>query len=80
MNQRQEDVLRDSNIEWSLFYISRGGNKGKVMLRSAGTCGYHMPDMPAFIGENLADCVDQLIAWGSKSGMISFRDYGKESS
>jgi hypothetical protein len=66
-----EKVLKNSNIEWKLFFILRGENAGKVMIYSAKTPGYHNPNLPTFMADTLANMLAEMLIYLIENGLIT---------
>ena len=55
-----ELALKDSNVEWKLFHNPRNGI---WMLYSAGTPGYHDPDLPVFTADTLVNTLAKMLIY-----------------
>ena len=58
-------TLLHSNIEWKIFF-----GKDKCIIYSAGTYGFHSPDLPQFVGINLQECLAKMWLYLKERGLV----------
>lgn len=63
-----EMVIKDSNVEWNLYCSPK---TGKWIIYSAGTPGYHAPDLPQFVSDTEADARAKMLIHLIEKGILN---------